>query len=218
MSAFTLLLLALAGAAARTFVDDAGVTHTTTKSYPTIITVVADGLSLVQFGLRHEQLKATIGERATSGSNVNGVYADGNANDHGAHASADYDPRHFPADPTAAELSVLAHAVDLSPSCSGGNFWCAAIDIESALLPLEWPTPASAPELLPSRLTALLCDCAVQNSIRLVHRISLSRAHTAPTTRSRTRRPRESRATLRLWARLSLRSTTTTPPPACDAA
>ena len=134
-------------------------THTTTKDYPTIIICSADGLSLVQFGLRHEQVKATFGERATSGSNINGVYADGNVNKFGTeHETTDYDPRHFPADPTSAERAVLAHAVDLSPDCSNGNYWCATIDITSARSFSSNGLPSNPPSLPPS-LTALFCDC-----------------------------------------------------------
>jgi hypothetical protein len=128
----------VAAASARTFTDDAGVTHETNLTAPTILAVTMDGLSLVHFGLSHEQLKATVGERATSGSNANGVYADGNINDHGDHANAGYDPRHFPADPNAAERAVLAHAVDLSPGCSNGNFWCVEFNY-THLDQIGWP-------------------------------------------------------------------------------
>jgi len=134
------LLLQCAGAvgAQRTFKDDAGVTHTTSLEQPSIVIGVMDGISLVHFGLHHEQLMATYGERGTSGSNVNSVYADGNVNDHGDHANAAYDPAHWPADPTAAELAVLAQAMDLSPSCSGGNYWCAELD-HTMLDESGWP-------------------------------------------------------------------------------
>ena len=64
----------------RTFTDDAGVTHTTSYAKPTIVVGVWDGISLVHFGLGHDQLMGTYGERHTSGSNANDVYADGNVN------------------------------------------------------------------------------------------------------------------------------------------
>ena len=78
-------LLALIGgaSAARTFKDDAGVTHTIDDAkMPTFITDVQDALSLVHFGVHHDQVHATFGTRFQSGSNgrLGGtpMYANGN--------------------------------------------------------------------------------------------------------------------------------------------
>ena len=62
-----LLHLLPALACARTFVDDEG-TVFTTDGTPTIISTVADALSLEHMGLSHAQIIGTIGERCQSGS------------------------------------------------------------------------------------------------------------------------------------------------------
>ena len=59
------LLLLPALACARTFMDDAGVHHTTDGT-PTVIAVVGDALSLEHMGLSHAQIIGTIGERCQS--------------------------------------------------------------------------------------------------------------------------------------------------------
>ena len=130
-------LLALLGAAsaARTFTDDAGTTHTISGS-PTFITDVQDALSLVHFGVHHDQVHATFGTRFQSGSNgrLDGTpqYADGNLATFGVdHNVADYDPSLFPVDPNAMEMAALAQAPNLSP-CTGGAYWCTDWDMTPA--------------------------------------------------------------------------------------
>eukprot|EP00966_Prymnesium_polylepis_P193222 4478513-Prymnesium_polylepis.3 len=73
------LSLLVASAAARTFFDDAGVTHTTTAASPTIVVGAMDAISLMHFGMTSPQIAGTFGERATSGSNYGGTYGNGNA-------------------------------------------------------------------------------------------------------------------------------------------
>ena len=132
-------LLALLGAAsaARTFTDDAGTTHTIDDAkVPTFITDVQDALSLVHFGVHHDQVHATFGTRFQSGSNgrLDGTpqYADGNLATFGVdHNVADYDPSLFPVDPNAAEMAALAQAPNLSP-CTGGAYWCTDWDMTPA--------------------------------------------------------------------------------------
>lgn len=121
---FVIFLLHLAIVFGRTFVDDAGVTHTTSAASPTVVTGSFEAISLMHFGVSHTQFRGTFGERATSGSNFGGVYADGNRADHGTHATGPYNPSLFPADPTAAELAGIAPIRDLSASCSATNYWC----------------------------------------------------------------------------------------------
>ena len=134
-------LLALLGAAsaARTFKDDAGVTHTIDDAkMPTFITDVQDALSLVHFGVHHDQVHATFGTRFQSGSNgrLDGtpMYANGNQATFGVdHNVADYDPSLFPVDPNAAEMAALAQAPNLSPGCiAAGAFWCTDWDMSPA--------------------------------------------------------------------------------------
>jgi len=120
-----------------------------------------DALSLIHFGVDGEQIWATYGERGTSGSNVGGVYwsefppnpidqtrlltsflppPDGNAIGFGDnHANASYDPTLFPNDPTSSETALIAQALDLSPDCSAGNYWCASFEIP-LLNAKGWPS------------------------------------------------------------------------------
>ena len=134
-------LLALIGgaSAARTFKDDAGVTHTIDDAkMPTFITDVQDALSLVHFGVHHDQVHATYGSRFQSGSNgrLDGtpMYANGNLATFGVdHNVADYDPSLFPVDPNAAEMAALAQAPNLSPGCvAAGAYWCSEFDMTPA--------------------------------------------------------------------------------------
>jgi hypothetical protein len=129
--------VAAAQGAARTFTDDAGVTHTT-RGQPTFITDVQDALSLVHYGVHHQQVHATYGSRFQSGSNgrIDGtpMYANGNQATFGVdHNVADYDPSLFPVDPNAMEMAALAQAPNLSPGCiAGGAFWCTEFDMSPA--------------------------------------------------------------------------------------
>ena len=114
--------LALA-ATSRTFVDDAGVTHTTSGT-PTISIGVMDGLSLENMGLSHLQVHGTWGARASAGSNYGTGFAFNNAGSVD-HNEAEYNPSNFPADPnTPEEMHMIAQAVDLTPSCSGTYTFC----------------------------------------------------------------------------------------------
>jgi len=109
-------------ALARTFVDDAGATHSSDKAAPTIVAQVGDALSLEHMGLAHAQV---IG---TSGSNINSDYADGNGGNaaaYGDHNANPHDPTMFPTDPISTiEAAMLAQSADLTPSCSSTCFWC----------------------------------------------------------------------------------------------
>ena len=135
MRASLLLSSMLAVMAQRTFTDDAGVEHTTTKAHPTIAIGALDAVSLMHFGLSASSIKGTFGERGSSGSNKNGNYYDGNAHVPGSvdHGSATYDPSMFPADPTDAEMALLAQTVDLSPGCSSTKYVRFQLPILNAL-------------------------------------------------------------------------------------
>ena len=127
------LLLLPALACARTFMDDAGVHHTTDGT-PTVIAQVGDALSFEHMGLSHAQVIGTIGQRFTSGSNYEGCYYNGNLYDaDGAldHNAAEYDPTLFPVDPISGdEAAMIAQSADLTPSCSASCFWCAGAEGE----------------------------------------------------------------------------------------
>jgi len=127
-----LFLPGLALAASRTFIDDAGVTHTTDKAAPTIVAEVKDAVSLEHMGVPHAQVIGTFGERCTEGSNLKNVNANGyhdsnngNMAQFGDHNNAPHDPTLWPTDPISVdELAMLAQAADLTPSCSATCFWC----------------------------------------------------------------------------------------------
>ena len=146
-----LFLPTLALAASRTFIDDAGVTHTTDKAAPTIIGQVKDMVSLEHMGVPHAQVIGTFGERCTDGSNLKNAHADGYADMNGAnkaaygdHDNVPYDSKLFPSDPVSAtELAMLDQAADLTPSCSATCYWCPGIygggEITQNLNTHGWP-------------------------------------------------------------------------------
>ena len=137
-----LFLPGLALAASRTFVDDEG-TVFTTDGTPTIVAEVMDALSLEHMGLSHAQVIGSIGERCTSGSNLNGGFLDnrGTGGAYGDHATAEHNPDLFPLDLTIAEAAMIAESPDLTPSCSSTCFWCpgAEGEIVAQLDAHGWP-------------------------------------------------------------------------------
>ena len=91
-----------------TYTDGDGNTHVWHATKPKIVTGAFQALTLIDMGVDPAQIIGTFGERATSGSNVDGVYANYNIADHGDHAAAPYDPSHFLTDPSPAEKALLA--------------------------------------------------------------------------------------------------------------
>merc|ERR1719482_1398570 len=121
---------------AGSFTDDDGVTHTWTKANPKIVVHPFAALALMDAGLPASQIHGTYAARGSSGTNLNGLYRNGNkwdaddATEHGAtsndldHSNAAHDPEMWPADPTVEEQALLAEMIDVSPSCSAMNGWC----------------------------------------------------------------------------------------------
>jgi len=104
----------------RTFVDDAGITHTTRKANPKIICSARTALSLLhQFGLDGSQIAGTYGNYFPRGSI-------GNMND------PSYQP-YWPVDPTQHELEFLKGIPTFSPSCyHAKNSKCDELDVIKA--------------------------------------------------------------------------------------
>jgi len=104
----------------RTFVDDAGMTHTTRKANARIICSARTALSLLhQFGLDSSQIAGTYGNYFPRGSI-------GDMND------PNYKP-YWPMDPTPKELDFLKSIPTLSPTCfHAKNTKCDEIDVEEA--------------------------------------------------------------------------------------
>jgi hypothetical protein len=132
------LLVVPAFADSHSFTDDEGTKHTWTKAKPTVLVNARFALGLMHFGLGADQLHSTFGQYSTSGSNYDhGLvddegkrkgYADGNMADHGKHNEAAFDLDQFPAHPNEVEMKILKGALDLSPGCSGVNYWCTELD------------------------------------------------------------------------------------------
>lgn len=130
---FVLGLLLPPVALGGTFTDDVGQTITWTPDKPKIVCGAMDAIALFHFGIEPSQIIGTFGERSASGSNINGIYADGNENaqELGDHTNTPYDPAIFPADPNDAERAFLdSIQLDLSPSCSASNFYCDEVNIQ----------------------------------------------------------------------------------------
>jgi len=106
--------------AQRTFVDDAGITHTTRKANPKIICSARTALSLYhQFKLDGSQISGTYGGYFPRGSI-------GNMND------PNYKP-YWPVDPTNNELAFLKGIPNFSPSCfHAKRTKCDDIDVDMA--------------------------------------------------------------------------------------
>ena len=122
-----------------TFTDDHGTTHVWWTSNPTVVAGAFQAFTLIDMGLPASQVIGTFGERGTSGSNVNGVYANYNKVTYGVdHAASPYAAPHFPTDPTAEEQALLAQKIDVSPSCSGANDWCSEFNV-TILDEQGWP-------------------------------------------------------------------------------
>jgi len=104
----------------RTFVDDAGMTHTTRKANPKIMCSARTALSLFhQFGLDGSQIAGTYGNYFPRGSI--GDIRDPN-----------YKP-YWPVDPTTEELDFLKSIPTFSPTCfHAKNTKCDEIDIDAA--------------------------------------------------------------------------------------
>lgn len=104
----------------RTFIDDAGMTHTTRKANPKIICSARTALSLLhQFGLDGAQIAGTYGNYFPRGSI-------GNMHD------PNYQP-YWPTDPSPLELEFLKSIETFSPSCNHAKASkCDEIDIITA--------------------------------------------------------------------------------------
>jgi len=118
MIGFALLIIGLFGISGvhcqdRTYVDDLGVTHTTSKKNPKIVTWAHRAVTLRYFGLDDTQLLGTYGEWGNSGSDFN---------------VTDPEASSFPLDPGLEDVQLLQSAVNLSPGC--GNEFCVEFDIE----------------------------------------------------------------------------------------
>jgi len=114
--------------AQRTFVDDAGTTHTTRKAAPKIMCSARTALSFHhQFKIDPSQIVGTYGNYFPRGSI-------GNMHD------PDYEP-YWPTDPSANELAFLQDIPTFSPSCyHAKNTKCDEIDVEAAIdaVPEKW--------------------------------------------------------------------------------
>jgi len=112
----------------RTFVDDAGILHTTRKAAPKIISSARTALSFHhQFKINPSQIAGTYGNYFPRGSI-------GNMHD------PDYQP-YWPTDPTPNELAFLEQIPSFSPSCyHAKQTRCDEIDIEAAIAsePEKW--------------------------------------------------------------------------------
>jgi len=106
--------------AQRTFIDDAGITHTTRKAKPKIICSARTALSLLhQFKLDGSQIAGTYGNYFPRGSI-------GNIRD------PNYQP-YWPVDPTQRELEFLKGIPTFSPSCyNAKNSKCDELDVIKA--------------------------------------------------------------------------------------
>jgi len=104
----------------RSFVDDAGTTHTSRKAAPTIICSARTALSFHhQFQVNPSQISGTYGNYFPRGSL-------GDMND------PDYQP-YWPTDPTRNELSFLDAIPTFSPTCyHAKNSKCDEIDVKAA--------------------------------------------------------------------------------------
>jgi len=105
----------------RTFVDDAGITHTTRKANPEIICSARTALSFYhQFGLDSLQISGTYGAYFPRGSI-------------GDIRDPDYKP-YWPVDPTEDELAFLKSIPNFSPTCfHAKNTKCDEIDVDRVI-------------------------------------------------------------------------------------
>jgi len=103
--------------AQRTFIDDAGITHTTRKANPKIMCSARTALSLLhQFGLDGSQIAGTYGNYFPRGSLGNVL-------------DPNYQP-YWPVDPSPKELEFLKGIPSFSPSCfNAKRSKCDEIDI-----------------------------------------------------------------------------------------
>ncbi|EJK50526.1 hypothetical protein THAOC_30470 [Thalassiosira oceanica] len=115
----TLSLLAIAPAAAaaeeRTYTDDLGVVHTTTKEKPTIVTFAHTAVSAFDYGLGTDQLIGTYGEYLVEGSTFDF--------DMPEQASA------YSADPEPDDIARLLETTNLSPDCERTPGYCTSFDV-----------------------------------------------------------------------------------------
>mmetsp|Transcript_21443 Transcript_21443/g.47652 ORF Transcript_21443/g.47652 Transcript_21443/m.47652 type:complete len:493 (+) Transcript_21443:305-1783(+) len=115
----TLSLLAIAPAAAaaeeRTYTDDLGVVHTTTKEKPTIVTFAHTAVSAFDYGLGTDQLIGTYGEYLVEGSTFDF--------DMPEQASA------YSADPEPEDIARLLETTNLSPDCERTPGYCTSFDV-----------------------------------------------------------------------------------------
>jgi hypothetical protein len=92
-------------------------------------------LTMIHFGLGEDQLYAVWGEHANSGSNYDhdgdgkGNYNDGNNAEYGVdHNDVKHDATIWSGHPSEKDMKIIKAAHDLSPGCSGSNYWCADLE------------------------------------------------------------------------------------------
>merc|ERR1711957_744297 len=118
------------------FIDSDGVKHRWKAKKPTVVIGAYGAQTLLDYGIKAKQIKATFGEREPSGSNYGGNYFRGDI--HGDHGNLEYDKNMWPAAPTAEERAIIAAIADMSPSCSHINYWCAEQN-DTVLDEVGWP-------------------------------------------------------------------------------
>jgi len=116
MIGFTALVVitsGIIGVECRSYTDNLGVTHTTDKTKPTIVTWAHRAVSLSYYGLDETQLIGTYGEWGTSGSDF---------------SKTDPEASSLPMDPSSEDVKLLQSVVNLSPTC--GNEYCVEFDLQ----------------------------------------------------------------------------------------
>jgi len=160
------------------FVDDTGSTITWSGSQPTIITGAMDAVAFSHFGMSHEQILGVFGEQSSSGSNYGNTYFDGNVNNLIDHGLLDHDPSLFPADPNEEERAFLnSIALDLSPGCSGTNYYCSEINID-ILNENGWPDLVVVGSFYGSLLSDEFREAALEKGVPI---ITITDSYNSPT-------------------------------------
>jgi len=150
------------------FLDDTGATITWSTDKPTIVCGAMDAIALSHFGMESSQIVGVFGEQSSSGSNYGGVYHDGNVNDLVDHSLLDHDPSLFPADPNEEERAFLESiSLDLSPSCSGSNYYCDEINTE-ILDKNSWPDLIIVGSFYSYLLTDEVREAAFSNGVPIM--------------------------------------------------
>ena len=107
----------------RHFIDDDGTRFSTHLAAPTVVALADDALGLHDMGVASAQIHGTMKERHMGGSNFGGYHG---YNFFGTNpGNEEYNPDLFPASPhTPEEMSLIAAAFDMTPSCSSANAYC----------------------------------------------------------------------------------------------